>query len=210
MARKLYDFCNAALRHARAAYPKDVMRASDLYADVVVPTGELIGAALLTFADWFLFDYRLEGGPTPFAGFAAGLPAGPCRDDACRIAETNRFASFAYEKIRRRTGLAGEIAVVTDIETEATIALEDGQLTDHPEWVGSLVTGRVAQTADGAWHAASQVFFRDRMPLEVARSVAEGIRDQRGPDEALSMAFAARLFNRGAMTDSLPVRCEPI
>ena len=89
MLQSLCDLLNAALRDARAGSPEQFQRAVDAYVDSVVPSEGLFEVGLLTFADWFLFDHRPGGGPTPLSRYAAGLPAGAARADAPTLAGPN-------------------------------------------------------------------------------------------------------------------------
>ena len=203
MLQSLCDILNDAFREARGRSPERFLAAVEAYADAVTPGGGLAGVGLATFADWFLFDYASRDGATPLSEYAAGLPAGPARDDAVALAESGLFASFVYEA-REAEGDA-TVAVLADISTGRAYAVEGSQLTDCPEWAGSVVTGRVARAADGAWHAVSPFFYRDRAPLEVGVRVAAGIRDSRPAGTPLSVAFAAEMLGGGPLTDSLRV-----
>ena len=195
MLQSLCDLLNAALRDARTRFPEQFQRAVDAYVDSVVPREDLFGIGLVTFADWFLFDHRPEGGQTPLWIYAAGLPAGAACDDASSVAGTALFASFTYDAC----AADGAIAALTDIATGVSYEVEGSQLTDCPGWVGSVVTGRIARTADGAWHAVSQLFYRDRAPLEVGVRVARDIRASAPEAAPLSLAFAAeRIREAGA------------
>ena len=201
MLQSLCDLLNAALRETRTSFPGQFQRAVDAYVDFVVPSEGLFEVGLVTFADWFLFDHRPEGGPTPLSRYAAGLPAGAVRDDAASVAGTNLFASFVYDAC----DTDGGIAALTDIATGIAYEVEGSQLTDCPGWVGSVVTGRIARTADGAWHAVSRLFYRDRAPLEVGVRVAGDIRASAPEGAPLSLAFAAELLGGGPLTESLRV-----
>ncbi len=201
MLQSLCDLLNAALRDARAGSPEQFQRAVDAYVDSVVPREDLFEIGLVTFADWFLFDHRPGGGPTPLSRYAAGLPAGAARDDAASVAGTNLFASFAYDACDTDGGLAA----LTDIATGIAYEVEGSQLTDCPGRVGSVVTGRIARVADGSWHAVSQIFYRDRASLEVGVRVAGDIRASAPEGAPLSLAFAAELLGGGPLTESLRV-----
>lgn len=201
MLQSLCDLLNAALRETRTSFPGQFQRAVDAYVDFVVPSEGLFEVGLLTFADWFLFDHRPGGGPTPLSRYAAGLPAGAVRDAAASVAGTALFASFAYDACDTDGGLAA----LTDIATGIAYEVEGSQLTDCPGWVGSVVTGRIARVADGSWHAVSQIFYRDRASLEVGVRVAGDIRASAPEGAPLSLAFAAELLGGGPLTESLRV-----
>lgn len=203
MLKSLCDILNDAFREVRGRSPKRFLEAVDAYAGAVAPTAGLTGVGLATFADWFLFDYAPGDGATPLSEYAHGLPAGPARDDAVTVAETGLFASFVY--VAREAEGDATVAALADISTGRAYAVEGSQLTDCPEWAGSVVTGRIARTADGSWHAVSPFFYRDRAPLEVGLRVATDIRDSRPAGTPLSMAFAAEMLGGGPLTDSLRV-----
>ena len=115
MLQSLCHLLNAAIRDARTRSPEQFQRAVDAYVDSVVPSEDLLEVGLVTFADWFLFDHRPEGGPTPLSRYAAGLPAGAARDDAASVAGTALFASFVYDACAAGGGT--RLAALTDIAT---------------------------------------------------------------------------------------------
>lgn len=203
MLQSLCDILNDAFREARGRSPERFLAAVDAYADAVAPGGGLAGVGLATFADWFLFDYAPGDGATPLSEYAHGLPVGPARDDAVTVAETGLFASFVY--VAREAEGDATVAELADISTGRAYAVEGSQLTDCPEWAGSVVTGRIARTADGSWHAVSSFFYRDRAPLEVGLRVAADIRGSRPAGTPLSMAFAQEILGDGPLADSLRV-----
>lgn len=203
MLQSLCDILNDAFREARGKSPERFIAAVDAYADAVTPGDGLAGVGLATFADWFLFDYASRDGATPLSEYAAGLPAGPARDDAVALAESGLFASFVYEALEAEGDAT--VAALSDIATGRAYAVEGSQLTGCPGWAGSVVTGRIARAADGAWHAVSPFFYRDRAPLEVGLGVAAGIRDSQPAGTPLSVAFAAEVLGGGPLTDSLRV-----
>ncbi|MDM8275166.1 hypothetical protein [Enorma phocaeensis] len=207
MLKSLCDILNDAFREVRGRSPKRFLEAVDAYAGAVAPAAGLTGVGLATFADWFLFDYAPGDGATPLPEYAHGLPAGPARDDAVTVAETGLFASFVYVALEAEGDAT--VAALADISTGRAYAVEGSQLTDCPEWAGSVVTGRIARTADGSWHAVSPFFYRDRAPLEVGLRVAAGIRDSRPAGTPLSVAFAAEMLGGGPLTDSLRVSGAP-
>lgn len=201
MLKSLCDILNDAFREVWGRSPKRFLETVDAYAGAVAPTAGLAGVGLATFADWFLFDYAPGDGATPLSEYAHGFPAGPARDDVVTVAETGLFASFVY--VARGAEGDATVAALADISTGRAYAVEGSQLTGCPEWAGSVVTGRVAQAADGSWHAVSPFFYRDRAPLEVGVRVAAGIRDSRPAGTPLSVAFAAEMLGGGPLTDSL-------
>lgn len=203
MLQSLCDILNDAFREARDRSPERFLDAIDAYAGAVTPGEGLAGVGLATFADWFLFDCASRDGATPLSEYAHGLPAGPARDDAVALAESGIFASFVYEALEAEGDAT--VAALSDIATGRAYAVEGSQLTGCPEWAGSVVTGRIARTANGAWHAVSPFFYRDRAPLEVGVRVAADIRDSRPAGTPLSVAFAAEMLGGGPLTDSLRV-----
>lgn len=123
------------------------------------------------------------------------------------VAESGLFASFVYEALEAEGDAT--VAALADIATGRAYAVEGSQLTGCPGWAGSVVTGRIARAADGAWHAVSPFFYRDRAPLEVGLRVAAGIRDSRPAGTPLSMAFAQEILGDGPLADSLRVSGAP-
>lgn len=125
MLQSLCDLLNVALRETRTSFPGQFRRAVDAYVDSVVPREDLFEIGLVTFADWFLFDHRPGGGPTPLSRYAAAPPAGAARDAAASVAGTNLFASFAYDAC----DTDGCLAALTDIATGIAYEVEGSQLT---------------------------------------------------------------------------------